>query len=130
LGPARIRFNRDGTGELRFLMVQGGMNCRFETRDGNPFVEFSWSGFSEREETCGRGSAALEGGNRLKGRLFFHLGDDSAFRAVRERRADRRVKGSKAAKSRLRSDTVSLDRRGERPPDDTMHTRRHDSVAA
>ena len=38
--PARIQFNRDGTGESRFLLVQGGMDCRFETRDGKPFVEF------------------------------------------------------------------------------------------
>ncbi len=58
-GPARIRFNRDGAGELRFL-VQGGMDCLFDTRDGKPSVEFSWSGFSEMEDTCGRGWAPLE----------------------------------------------------------------------
>ena len=87
LGPARIQFNRDGTGELRFLVVQGGIDCRFETRDGKPFVEFSWSGFSEMDEACGRGWAELETGNRLRGRLFFHLGDDSAFAAVRRRTA-------------------------------------------
>ncbi len=83
-GPARIQFNRDGTGELRFLVVQGGMDCRFETRDEKPFVEFSWSGFSEMDEVFGRGWAELEAGGRLRGRLFFHLGDDSGFAAVRQ----------------------------------------------
>ncbi len=89
-GPARIQFKRDGTGELRFLLVQGGMDCRFETRDGKPFVEFSWSGFDEMEETCGRGWAELKTGSRLRGRLFFHLGDDSGFTAARRRTANRR----------------------------------------
>ena len=86
-GPARIQFNRDGTGELRFLLVQGGIDCRFEMRDGRAFVEFSWSGFSEMDEACGRGWAELESDSRLKGRVFFHLGDDSAFAAVRQRSA-------------------------------------------
>ncbi len=91
-GPARIQFNRDGTGELRFLVVQGGMDCRFETRDAKPFVEFSWSGFSEMDETCGRGWAELDAGSTLRGRLFFHLGDDSAFIAIRDRTAKPREK--------------------------------------
>ena len=89
-GPARIQFNRDGTGELRFLLVQGGIDCRFEMRDGRAFVEFSWSGFSEMDEACGRGWAELESDTRLRGRVFFHLGDDSAFAAVRQGTAHHR----------------------------------------
>jgi len=88
--PARIQFHRDGTGELHFLVVQGGIDCRFQMRDGRAFVEFSWSGFSEMDETCGRGRAELESDSRLKGRVFFHLGDDSAFAAVRQRTAHHR----------------------------------------
>lgn len=84
-GPARIQFNRAGTGDFRFLLVQGGTDCRFETRNGKPFVEFSWSGFDEMDEACGRGWAELEADGRLRGRLLFHLGDDSAFCAVRQR---------------------------------------------
>jgi hypothetical protein len=88
-GPARIQFNRDGTGELRFLLVQGGIDCHFEMRDGSAFVEFSWSGLSEMDEACGRGWAELESDSRLKRHVFFHLGDDSAFAAVRQRTAHR-----------------------------------------
>lgn len=110
LGPARIRFNRDGTGELRFLAVQGGIDCRFEMREGKPFVGFSWSGFDDMEETCGRGWAELEAG-RLTGRLFFHLGDDSAFTAVRHK--DRKWPREEAVKNTVaiparRSDSLPI----------------------
>jgi hypothetical protein len=37
------------------------------------------------DPTCGRGWAKLDADDRLRGRLFFHLGDDSAFTAMRER---------------------------------------------
>lgn len=85
LARGYIRFNRDGTGEFRFIAVQGGMDCRFAERDGRPIVEFSWAGYEEMDPTCGRGWAKLDADGRLRGRLFFHLGDDSAFTAVRER---------------------------------------------
>ena len=85
LGRGYIRFNRDGTGEFRFIAVQGGMDCRVTERDGGPVVEFSWAGYGEMDPTCGRGWAKLDADDRLRGRLFFHLGDDSAFTATRER---------------------------------------------
>jgi hypothetical protein len=47
LGPGYIQFNRDGTGEFRFLTVKGEMDCWVGERDGRPIVEFSWSGFEE-----------------------------------------------------------------------------------
>ncbi len=87
--PAHIRFNANGMGKFRFLAVQGEMDCRFETREGKPFVEFTWSGFDEMDQVCGRGWAALEAGGSLQGRLFFHQGDDSGFTAERQRSANR-----------------------------------------
>ena len=44
-------------------------------------VEFSWQGSDEGDDTSGRGWAALNPDGTLEGHLFFHLGDDSAFRA-------------------------------------------------
>ena len=82
---AGIRFNRDGTGEFQFMAVQGGMDCRLGERDGRPIVEFSWSGCEEMDESCGRGWAVLEADGTLRGRLFFHMGDDSGFSATRDR---------------------------------------------
>jgi hypothetical protein len=87
LRPAHIRFNRDGTGEFQFMAVQGEMDCRFGERDGRPIVEFSWCGSEEMDQSCGRGWATLDAKDELHGRFFFHLGDDSAFSAMRGREA-------------------------------------------
>ena len=54
-------------------------------RDGKPGVEFSWDGNDEMDPAQGRGWAVLDG-DEIDGRIFFHQGDDSAFRAVRKRR--------------------------------------------
>lgn len=45
---------------------------------------FSWEGQDERDHACGRGWAVVTKDGELTGRIFLHLGDDSAFRAVRE----------------------------------------------
>lgn len=46
-------------------------------------VTFTRHGFDEGTEHTGRGPARILGGE-LQGHLCFHLGDDSAFRAVRQ----------------------------------------------
>ena len=45
-------------------------------------LEFSWEGFDEGDSVSGRGWAILEG-DKLNGRIYFHMGDDSSFVAVR-----------------------------------------------
>jgi hypothetical protein len=59
------------------------MDCRETTRDGRPCVEFTWEGSDEGDQVTGRGWAALAEDGTLDGRIFFHLGDDSGFHAVR-----------------------------------------------
>lgn len=83
LGPAYFTFEKDGLGMLRFIAVEGQMDCRFGSRDGKALVEFSWDGHDEADPASGRGWAVLEG-HVLTGRIYFHLGDDSAFTAVRD----------------------------------------------
>ena len=46
---------------------------------GKPAVEFSWDGNDEMDPAQGRGWAVLDG-DRLKGMIFFHQGDESEFR--------------------------------------------------
>lgn len=82
LGPAFINFARDRSGSFRFLAVEGWMDCRDAPRDGRPGAEFTWDGNDEGDRTSGRGWVTLEG-DILVGRIYIHLGDDSAFRAVR-----------------------------------------------
>jgi hypothetical protein len=79
--PGYFMFNRDGTGHFQFGLVQGEMDCRLEVSNDRERIEFSWEGQEELDSASGRGWAEIEN-KELLGRIFFHLGDDSAFRAT------------------------------------------------
>jgi hypothetical protein len=81
--PGFIGFDDDGLGELGFIAVTGELDYRDADRDGRPGVEFSWQGSDEGDDACGRGWAALNPDGTLEGHIYFHLGDDSGFRAER-----------------------------------------------
>jgi hypothetical protein len=80
--PGHFTFHKDGSGHFQFGLVQGEMDCRVENTGGTSRIEFTWEGQEELDSASGRGWAAIED-EELKGRIFFHLGDDSAFRAMR-----------------------------------------------
>lgn len=80
--PGHVTFSRDGTGEFQFGTVYGWIDYRVESRQGSELLEFSWEGQNDNDPGCGRGWAALNG-SQLEGRLYIHMGDDSAFRAHR-----------------------------------------------
>jgi hypothetical protein len=80
--PGFIEFTRDGTGQLVFIAVTGWLDCRPADRDGRPGVEFRWEGDDEGDQVSGRGWAVLVDDQTIEGHLFFHLGDDSTFRAA------------------------------------------------
>ncbi len=79
--PAFIEFEPLQTGLFHFGYVQGEVDYRVTTRDGKPAVEFTWDGRDEMEPVQGRGWAVVEG-EQLKGKIFFHLGDESGFVAT------------------------------------------------
>jgi hypothetical protein len=81
--PGCIEFGADGLGSLGFIVVAGDLDCRDADRDGQPGVEFSWQGSDEGDDASGRGWAALNPDGTLEGRIYFHLGDESGFRAER-----------------------------------------------
>lgn len=83
LGPGFIEIKADGTGTFRFIAVDGYLDCRFDERDGQRIVEFSWDGHDEGDPVSGRGWARPAPDGSLHGHIFFHMGDDSDFRAVR-----------------------------------------------
>jgi len=83
VGPAFIELRADGTGEFRFIVVEGDMDCRRADVDGRPRIEFTWEGNDEGDPRSGRGWAELAGDGSLRGHIFFHAGDDSSFRAVK-----------------------------------------------
>ena len=61
----------------------GNDGTRLDPPSSPPGVEFSWQGSDEGDEVSGRGWAALNPDGTLEGHIYFHLGDDSAFRAER-----------------------------------------------
>jgi hypothetical protein len=83
LAPGFIEFQPDGTGSFGFIAVQGDVDWREASREGRAGVEFSWEGVDEGDPASGRGWATLERDRGLRGRLYFHLGDDSGFHATR-----------------------------------------------
>lgn len=95
LGPAHFTFREDELGDFRFIAVEGGLDCRYGERDGDPLAEFSWSGCDDNDQASGRGWAIVDG-DVLTGRIFIHCGDDSAFTA-------QRVHGGAAIKARRAS---------------------------
>ena len=82
--PAYFELNRDGRGCFGFIALQGDLDCRYADVDGRPTVEFIWEGDDEGDARSGRGRAQLESDGTLRGRFFFHAGDDSGFVAVRQ----------------------------------------------
>jgi hypothetical protein len=86
LGPGFIQFGADRSGQFRFIAVQGWMDCHHGQRDGRPCVEFTWEGDDDGDPASGRGWAAPDKDDSLRGHIYFHLGDDSGFRAVRRSR--------------------------------------------
>lgn len=77
--PGHFTFEKKGLGNFQFGLVQAQMDYRI---NGNR-VEFTWSGFDEGTEISGRGFAEIAQGE-LHGHIYIHLGDDSAFRAVKQ----------------------------------------------
>lgn len=77
------------------------MDCHATPRDSRPGVEFSWEGNDGCDPATGRGWAVQERDGSLRGRIYFHLGDDSGFRAERvEAESERAVSGAVATSRR------------------------------
>jgi len=83
--PGHVTFKKGGLGNFHFGLVEGDIDWRIERHNGIERIEFSWEGREEMDSAMGRGWAVIEDGE-MHGRIFFHLGDDSMFRAVKSRK--------------------------------------------
>ncbi len=81
-GPGFIEFGKDGLGRFHFGLVDGDLDYRIETVAETELLQFSFLGTDEMTEVSGRGWVRLSG-EELEGRLVFHQGDSSTFRASR-----------------------------------------------
>lgn len=77
--PGHVTFEKKGIGSFQFGLVQGQIDYQVNASR----VEFTWSGFDEGDEISGRGFAEIVR-DELCGHLYIHLGDNSAFRAVKQ----------------------------------------------
>ena len=68
----------EGYGEADFEYDEG-----MGEADNEGDESFGAEGSDEGDEVSGRGWAALNPDGTLEGHIYFHLGDDSAFRAER-----------------------------------------------
>lgn len=80
--PGYLHIGADGSGQFQFGLVSGGIDGRVEQCGNILRFDFSWSGQDENDPACGRGWASVENGE-LRGRIYLHLADDSAFRATK-----------------------------------------------
>ena len=94
VAPGFVEFGEDHRGSLGFIAVQGGIDWRVAPGDEQPGADFTWEGFDEGDPVNGRGWTVVEEDGSLRGRIYFHLGDDSGFRAER----------MEASRSRVRTD--------------------------
>lgn len=80
--PAHITFTPDDLGSFEMIAVQAELDPRFASNR----VEFSWVGEDDGDERSGRGWAEIGKDGKLRGRIYFHMGDDSSFVAKRTKR--------------------------------------------
>ena len=82
--PGFFRIGSDGTGQFQFGLVCGDIDGRVEQYGHASRFDFSWSGQEDNDPACGRGWAVIEKGEFI-GRIYLHLADDSAFRAIKRK---------------------------------------------
>ena len=75
-------FDNDDSGNFQFGAVEGQIDYRIEDIREAERLEFSWEGSDDMNPVSGRGWATLEGGE-INGKIYFHMGDSSWFKAKR-----------------------------------------------
>jgi hypothetical protein len=81
--PGHITFANGRAGSFQFGLLEAQMDCNVRAGSEPLRVDFTWHGFDEGDELTGRGYAEITDGE-LNGHLYIHLGDNSAFRAVKQ----------------------------------------------
>ena len=103
-GPGHITFEKGQHGSFHFGAVRAWIDSRIAKSFDNPRIEFSFAGDNDRDPTCGRGWATLVG-EELHGRLLFHMGDESSFRAIQDSRSNSSSSGRVASRAGRRRST-------------------------
>ena len=79
VGPGTIEFSPNGTGQFRFIAVEGNLDYRI-TKPGNTRADFIWTGTDDGDPVSGRGWADHDT-DTLHGHIYLNNGDDSGYHA-------------------------------------------------
>jgi hypothetical protein len=80
--PGCIVIDKTGQGNIHFGAVEVRIDCRTEPSGAGDRLGFSFEGNDECDPVSGRGWAMVDG-EEMIGHIFFHLGDESGFKAKR-----------------------------------------------
>ncbi len=73
-------FGKDGIGSFEFGAIKAETDYSIEVFGDNERVDFSFEGYDEYDPVSGRGWVTIEN-DTLTGKIFFHAGDNSEFKA-------------------------------------------------
>ncbi len=88
-GPASFEVKSDGSGEFRFLLVQGNAYGDFKNNPEGPVFDFTWDGSDECDEASGDGWMQANPEGKAEGGIRFHGGDTYKFRAAKSRQEEK-----------------------------------------
>ena len=80
---AYIEIESDNCGAFQFGLVSGEIDGDVVEIKGKEIFFFSWEGNDECDPASGVGWCCMKDDNTLEGRIHFHMGDRSGFRARR-----------------------------------------------
>jgi hypothetical protein len=80
---AFIRVESNGSGDFQFGLVSGVLDGEVVKTGNLERFEFTWDGQDENDPAFGSGWLKLSGKDKVSGSIKFHLGDRSAFSAIR-----------------------------------------------
>ena len=83
---AKIVFDEDGLGSIRFMSTRADLDCRFRDRAGQVFAEFTWAGYRDGTPVLGRGWACVLKTGGMMEHIYIHRQGDANFTAVRHRK--------------------------------------------
>ena len=84
---AYLQINSKGLGDFQFGLVSGHLDGEIVRGDSDESFEFTWEGMDELDPVAGSGWLRLADKDTVEGRIKFHLGDSSTFRAKRAKQS-------------------------------------------
>jgi hypothetical protein len=80
VNEGNFTFGDDGIGNFEFGAIKAETDYSIEKFGNTERVDFSFEGYDEYDPVSGRGWVIIEN-DILSGKIFFHAGDDSEFKA-------------------------------------------------